>query len=380
MQPLLLLKQTLEATYDPGPLLLDGPNVSFTDADQFLALGPLHKRSRTFNVGLSFEDGSAVTSCFAKGPGGLKIAETVYQSTAGTLVIRPEMSRAAVGRYYREIGPPGYEVESWEVKRRCFLELTVTAVAIDDSRMRRNIPEWSYGVGSVRNLLHLPGARSNRDRMSPATGVGPLYPGTFETYTAAVVERWQKEQATETLGSLGEDLAYLGLTRRVVAVRASDAQLEIRIGRTLNHGNGNDSVSLADAGFGVGQVLPVLVALRVAKEGQLVYVEDPEADLHPRAQVRLAKLLADAAKRGVILVVETHSSLLLQGIATLVAEGKLDSSLVKLHWFQRGKSGLTKIHSADLDRQGRHGKWPSDFHEVILDSESAYLDAVSADR
>lgn len=28
MQPLLLLKQTLDATYDPGPLLLDGPHVS----------------------------------------------------------------------------------------------------------------------------------------------------------------------------------------------------------------------------------------------------------------------------------------------------------------------------------------------------------------
>jgi hypothetical protein len=27
MQPFLLLKQTLEATYDPGPLVLDGPNV-----------------------------------------------------------------------------------------------------------------------------------------------------------------------------------------------------------------------------------------------------------------------------------------------------------------------------------------------------------------
>jgi len=30
LQPLLLLKQTLEAPYDPGPLLLDGPNVKFT--------------------------------------------------------------------------------------------------------------------------------------------------------------------------------------------------------------------------------------------------------------------------------------------------------------------------------------------------------------
>src|SRR5207248_11135853 len=37
MQPLLLLKQTLEAPYDPGALLLDGPTVSFTSAAQFLA-------------------------------------------------------------------------------------------------------------------------------------------------------------------------------------------------------------------------------------------------------------------------------------------------------------------------------------------------------
>src|SRR5437764_2115399 len=37
MQPLLLMKQTLEASYDPGPLLLDGPNVKFTSIDQMLS-------------------------------------------------------------------------------------------------------------------------------------------------------------------------------------------------------------------------------------------------------------------------------------------------------------------------------------------------------
>ena len=37
MQPLLLLKQTLEVTFDPGPLWLGGPNVQFTSAEQFLS-------------------------------------------------------------------------------------------------------------------------------------------------------------------------------------------------------------------------------------------------------------------------------------------------------------------------------------------------------
>src|SRR6267142_499309 len=36
MQPVLLLKQTLEAPYDPGALLLDGPNVKFTSVEQML--------------------------------------------------------------------------------------------------------------------------------------------------------------------------------------------------------------------------------------------------------------------------------------------------------------------------------------------------------
>ena len=37
MQPLLLLKQTLEASYDPGALLLNGPNVKFTQVEQLLS-------------------------------------------------------------------------------------------------------------------------------------------------------------------------------------------------------------------------------------------------------------------------------------------------------------------------------------------------------
>lgn len=37
MQPLLLLEQTLEAPYDPGPLKIDGPNVRFTSFQQLFS-------------------------------------------------------------------------------------------------------------------------------------------------------------------------------------------------------------------------------------------------------------------------------------------------------------------------------------------------------
>ena len=53
IQPLLLLKQTLEVGYDPGPLLLNGPNVKFTAMEQLLWHGTrADDRAESFAVGL----------------------------------------------------------------------------------------------------------------------------------------------------------------------------------------------------------------------------------------------------------------------------------------------------------------------------------------
>src|SRR4030065_2418222 len=50
MQPILLLKQTLEAPSDPGALLLDGPNLRFTSAEQLLSQLPGKPRGSAFAV------------------------------------------------------------------------------------------------------------------------------------------------------------------------------------------------------------------------------------------------------------------------------------------------------------------------------------------
>src|ERR1044072_2309147 len=50
MQPLLLLKQTLEESYDPGTLLLYGPNVKFTSVDQFFTHLKKSAASNSFEI------------------------------------------------------------------------------------------------------------------------------------------------------------------------------------------------------------------------------------------------------------------------------------------------------------------------------------------
>jgi predicted ATPase len=137
--------------------------------------------------------------------------------------------------------------------------------------------------------------------------------------------------------------------------------------------------NIADVGIGVSHILPVLVALRAADEGRLVYLEEPEIHLHPRAQTKLANILAGAAKRGVRVVAETHSTLLLTAIQTLVAKGELSPELVKLHWFERDpNTGITQVSSTELDQNGAFKEdWPEDFDEVILSTDRQYLDAVT---
>jgi hypothetical protein len=227
----------------------------------------------------------------------------------------------------------------------------------------------------IGTIIHIPGLRGTKDRYFPVAAVGPTFPGTFDEYFASVIHQWVTENSPQ-LRDLTKNLRSIGLAQEITAEKITDAHIKISV--SLAKGKHTPEwTELADVGFGVSQTLPVLVALLVARPGQLVYLEDPESHLHPRAQVALAAIIAQASKRGVRVVVETHSSLLILGIQTLVAEGKLDPSLVKLHWFELRK-GITHVSSADLDEAGRFGEWPEDFDDVALNAQGAYLDAVGS--
>jgi predicted ATPase len=371
MQPLLMLKQTLEAQYDPGPLKIDGPNVKFTSSDQFLSKTEQAMSRRLLWIKIA-TSGLEFAVTFLKGTkSGLELVEETYEELGSSVTLRPDMSS-------QELGQTLAGIERF--KKIAHHEFNIT-----QNRYRLNLNVKS-GVGSSvvfsfpftypQDVIHVPGLRANPSRTYAVTATGPGFPGTFEHYVASVISHWQSE-VQETYQLLNRDLEYIGLTQRIVARSLNETELELQVSRLLT-GRSDDLVSIADVGVGVSQTLPVLVALRAAADGQLVYLEEPEIHLHPRAQTKLADILADAAKRGVRVVAETHSSLLLRATQTLVAKGLLSADLVRLHWFSRDAEGITQVKSATPDENGAFGDWPEDFGDVALQSEKEYLDAVES--
>lgn len=391
MQPLLLLKQTLEASYDPGALLLSGPNVRFTSADQLLSRTARDKQSTSFSVSVEI-GGPSITASFGKVTAkGLDLQQMVFSSGREDITLRAEMSHDDIASiipsslHHLADSFPGQKgvTAKWKVVRnRCFLELQLAAPGVLDRTFSfGGLLPGSQAEQHIRGLIHLPGLRGNPERTYPVTAVGSTFPGTFEKYVASVIARWYAEDK-RMIENLSNHLQKLGLTWKVMAKPVDDTQVELRLGRLPRpvRGGAQDLVNIADHGFGASQTLPVLVALLVAERGQLVYLEQPEIHLHPRAQTALASILVEAANRGVRVVAETHSSLLVLATQALVAEGHIHPSKVKLHWFARDHEGLTEITSANLDRTGAYGNWPEDFAEVSLEAESAYLGAAESNQ
>lgn len=119
-------------------------------------------------------------------------------------------------------------------------------------------------------------------------------------------------------------------------------------------------------GFGITYVLPVLVAVLSSSPGDLILVENPEAHLHPRGQVRLGELLARAAAAGIQVIAETHSDHILNGVRLAVHSGTIAPESVTLHYFSRtedmGRVRST-VESPVLDKDGRLDRWPDGFFD-----------------
>ena len=109
--------------------------------------------------------------------------------------------------------------------------------------------------------------------------------------------------------------------------------------------------NILDIGFGVNQLLPVIVQCFYAPRVSLIMIEQPEAHLHPRSQADIADFLVDVVNYGNRVIVETHSEHLLLRLQTRVAEEKIESDKINICYFEQTPKG-TKKSDMKINKKG----------------------------
>ena len=123
----------------------------------------------------------------------------------------------------------------------------------------------------------------------------------------------------------------------------------------------NTRVTPADVGFGISQILPVIVE-GVAGNSRIICADQPEIHLHPRLQAEIADLLIETRDEKQW-IVETHSELLARRIQTRIAAGEISPDEVSVLYVQPGPQGST-ISVLEIDEEGDWlQEWPDGFFE-----------------
>lgn len=351
MQPLLLLKQTLEGAYDSGPLLIDGPHISFSNFAELLPRkGAASDEMAEFSIEYQVESGQFTKLVFRPCARGIELSEMRFRRDTDSETVSFRLGRTP--RNLLEALPPGWsdlgardDIKFGVVRNRCFCEVTAQ---VSPSVEPRGIGPSSALKSLCQDLLHVPAVRRLPKRTYPATNVSDRYHGPFETNVASILHTLQEDRSP-LFRLLWQQLRDMELTWKVDTKRIADTRVAIQVGlrSTSRQGGSRDLINLADAGDAISHVLPVLLSLLVARPGQLVYLQQPEIFLGDGARQRLLGYALEAARRGVRVVIESHNPTTPAVLGELVQSSQ-DAALIRINNFVRDAKGYTTVNPLNL--------------------------------
>jgi predicted ATPase len=190
--------------------------------------------------------------------------------------------------------------------------------------------------------------------------------GAFGEHAINIMVMDSLRSGARSLGIQSKVISWLkraDVARDLQIRSLSDRHYEIR----LRHPITKEYSNFADVGYGISQVIPVLVAGFNLRSGGTLLIEQPEIHLHPRAQAELGSFLCQLHSRRVQTVVETHSEHLVLRLQQNVANGVIPPGDV-VFYYVHAKGGRKRAVKMILDDDGRFlGEWPEGFFPERLE-------------
>ena len=142
----------------------------------------------------------------------------------------------------------------------------------------------------------------------------------------------------------------------------------------------NDSqIRESAVGTGVTQVAPVIEAIieasKITNHGSVLFLEEPETNLHLSAQQKLADILYDLSQF-VDVYIETHSEYIINRMRLRELEDKVkDGDTENLNiLFTELNDGVTKISNVNIDDFGAIINWPKGFFDQTMEDAQKLLE------
>jgi predicted ATPase len=368
LQVPLLLKQTFESPDRTLDLNTGGQPTDLIDVGTAATL--LHDRATDSTLGLGFDidETRAYEVTFQRSKSSLAVSQLKLSEGGETFAA----VRQSKGGYRLEA--PGYTPVSVagrdEAKRAfqperaiSFSPEAVAALGVAGTKVQDLSLQLRHAITGIAYLGPL---RGHPERAYPWSGVDPGDLGKHgEKAIHALLASANAKKRQREGEEGGADWLVQQVSRWLARLGVAD-ELVIARQRSLRHyevlvRRGERTSNLMDVGFGISQVLPMLVLAYFVPRGTTIIAEQPEIHLHPRAQSGLAELMVEVAReRKVQFIVETHSEHLFRRLQYLIAAGDVRPDACALYYVERDEPAA-RLTTLESNEYGQISNWPAQF-------------------
>ncbi|MBF4486689.1 AAA family ATPase [Flavobacterium sp. CSZ] len=256
---------------------------------------------------------------------------------------------------------------------------------VETSRFRRTVIENEIFCNSILKIFYVFNYRLNHsfnstriNYISPLRAFPKRYYFLDESNVSNSLDSIDGDNLTETLKKESNVISKVNKWLNNFGLSVSVEDVKEVIHRLKVNQNGL-SLDITDVGFGISQVLPIIVQGFLSKDDSITIVEQPEIHLHPMMQAELADLFIDVicnttSKEKKTLLIETHSESILKRLRRRIAEGKIKNTDVAIYFVhgRKKKTDAAKIERIEIGEKGNFD-WPKEFYSTDFEDTNEFL-------
>ncbi len=178
-----------------------------------------------------------------------------------------------------------------------------------------------------------------------------------------------KNKKSDTINFINKWIKEFNLGDELVAEYSEFQNTKLGIGFFLKDNNTNYKKPVGDIGLGAHQILKLLMRIAFTdektniKNQATLILEEPESNLHPAFQSKLADLISIGVQKNIRFIIETHSEYFIKKLQFLILKGELNKNDIIISNFVKDKEKLN-IEQIKVNNQGKLNlEFGSDFFD-----------------